>query len=661
MRDLFTTGGGIVNFKLLEIPFYETVQAFLDSARDGCHLCTILWASQMSSFPLYGTPGVLDPDRWRKPITAELFMSVRRVLTIRIRVLDHVIGRRLDCRYVSTSSTKCDHGGKQADVNVDDASNASRATLRLASSWLSDCVSHHAQCKNATEAFVKPPSRLIMTRPGESQTINIVSVEHRVRYLALSHVWGKVAVLQLTEANYERLRNGFDRNELPPMFRDCLTVAERLGVHYVWIDSICIIQDSPEDWAHEASCMSEVYRGAYCTIAAVSAFDSMTSLFTKTNPLAELDCIIKDPIPILGGKIIVTLDLKTPLELMQAPLYTRAWVLQERLLSPRILEFTNRGIRWYCPENMADNNLPHSSNNIIAQIDQYKQKEHAIGYYIASHWKELLSISAYELGSDIRSIGIIAWMKILRSYHSMKLTRESDRPHAIKGLITLVEQRTGLSFIEGVCKDAFPYSILWVKDNAPDRDTEFRERAILSSPSWSCAFRCAYRYRGPSQTDFTHVASVTANTNVVPPVLNLKGLYHGPTHIYPYVHEQHESGIEPSMSTSSIHEFGNSRDFPGTTPFGDLQLFLQLDFRLYSSECVLAHFVLLAQKVVRGALIGYGLVLEPDEAFPSRWVRIGVFQFRNKEWRDTFKAATEKGSEWPSSFGFHDEKEFIVC
>jgi hypothetical protein len=650
MRDLFTTGGGVVNSKPLENPFYETVQAFLDSARNGCHLCTLLWASEMSSFTYYVTSGALDPDRCRdSTITVAISMRAKHALSLWVLVPDHDVAGWLKVRYVSASSTKGDHSGKPADVG---ASNASRETLRLASSWLSNCVSHHAQCRNATEAFAKPPSRLVMTGPEESQTINIVSVEHPVRYLALSHVWGKVDVLKLTEANYERLRNGFDRNELPPMFRDCLTVAERLGVHYVWIDSLCIIQDSPEDWSREASLMGDVYRGAYCTIAAVSAFDSMTTLFTKTTPLAALDCIIKDPNPFLGGKMIVYPHSTATPKLLQTPLYTRAWVLQERLLSPKILEFTNLGIRWHCRGNMVENLYPSFS-----EVSDTPSR--AIGVGVALHWRHLLSISAYNLGSDVRSVGIIAWMEILRSYHYMKLTRESDRPHAIKGLITFVQQRTGLSFIEGVCEDAFPYSILWMKDRAPDRDTEFRKRAILSSPSWSCAFRCAYRYWGPYQTDFTHVASVTANTSVVPPILNLKARYHGPKHIYPYIYEQYDSGIKPSMSTSGIREFGKSGNFPGTTPFGDLLFDLDLDFRLSSS--VLAHFVLLAQEVVRGVRMGYGLVLEPDEAFPSRWVRIGTFRVWNKEWRDTDKAAMEKGSEWPSSFNFYDEKEFIVC
>jgi hypothetical protein len=640
----------VVNSKLLESPFYETVQAFLESARNGCHLCALLWASEMSSFTHYVTSGALDPDRCRdSTITVTISMWAKHYLSLWVRVPDHVSEGRFDVRYVSASSTKGDHSRKPADVG---ASNASRETLRLASSWLSDCVSHHAQCENAAEAFAKPPSRLIMTGSEEPQTINIVSVEHPVRYLALSHVWGEVDVLKLTEANSERLRNGFDRNELPPMFLDCLTVAERLGVHYVWIDSLCIIQDSPEDWAREANLMGEVYRGAYCTIAAVSAFDSMTSLFTKTNPLAKLDCIIRHPIPVLGGNIIVTPDHENNQDLMQAPLYTRAWVLQERLLSPRILEFTNMGIRWHCREDIVDNLSLSSSNGSDAQIHQYIKKENTIGYYIGLDWRHLLSISVYELGSDVGSIGIIAWMQILRSYHDMKLTRESDRPHAIKGLITFVQQRTGLSFIAGVCKDVFPYSILWVKERAPDRNFELKERAIRSSPSWSCAFRCAYFYGGPDQTDFTHIASVTASTSAVPPILNLKGRYHGPTHLHPYEYQ------DSNITTSGIQDFGNSGHSQGPTLSNNLQFTLHLDFKISSS--ILVHFVLLAQDVVQGVRMGYGLVLEPDEAFPSRWVRIGVFQVRNKEWWDTFKAATEKGR-WPSSFDFYDEKEFIVC
>ncbi|KAH6880622.1 heterokaryon incompatibility protein-domain-containing protein, partial [Thelonectria olida] len=90
-------------------------------------------------------------------------------------------------------------------------------------------------------------------------------------YATLSHCWGKSHALRLTAETKTRLENGIAITSLGRTFHDAVVVARKMGIQVVWIDSLCVIQDSKEDWEIEASRMAHVYRGALLNIAATSA------------------------------------------------------------------------------------------------------------------------------------------------------------------------------------------------------------------------------------------------------------------------------------------------------------------------------------------------------------------------------------------------------
>ena len=160
---------------------------------------------------------------------------------------------------------------------------------KLAKGWLSECLSHHTRCKYVTSAEDYYPTRLIDLRA------NSLSCELRLHftsngpikepYMTLSHCWGKARILQLTSLTHERLQQGFALAELPPTFQDAIMVTRALGVNFLWIDALCIIQDSLEDWQHEATTMSQVYSNSMCNISALNAHDSTGGLFLyRENP-----------------------------------------------------------------------------------------------------------------------------------------------------------------------------------------------------------------------------------------------------------------------------------------------------------------------------------------------------------------------------------------
>ena len=105
------------------------------------------------------------------------------------------------------------------------------------------------------------------------------------QYMALSHCWGTLPTLRLTDETYDELCQGCDIGSLPKTFREAIEITTRLGHRYLWIDSPCIFQDSPEDWVRQSATMADVYRNSACTITALRAENSHDSCFSKRTVL----------------------------------------------------------------------------------------------------------------------------------------------------------------------------------------------------------------------------------------------------------------------------------------------------------------------------------------------------------------------------------------
>lgn len=133
--------------------------------------------------------------------------------------------------------------------------------------------------------MVALPARLIEI--GNTTDQPHLTISNRLllgeRYVTLSHCWGSGQYLKLTTATNDRLRAGFDITLLPPTFRDAVRIARRLGVRYLWIVPLCILLDSPSDWDKETLAMADIYRGAYCNIAATGATDGNVGLSYDGN------------------------------------------------------------------------------------------------------------------------------------------------------------------------------------------------------------------------------------------------------------------------------------------------------------------------------------------------------------------------------------------
>jgi hypothetical protein len=165
-------------------------------------------------------------------------------------------------------------------------------------------------------------------------------------YATLSHCWGKIQIEQLRTDNLDHMCNKIDLSILPKSFQDAIYITRRLGVRFLWIDLLCIIQDSVSDWAKESSTMGEVYANGIFNIAATAASDGRFGCLFDRNPRLAQKCRLP-----IGEETVDFIDQWYWYKnITNAPLNTRAWVLQEELLFPRILNWERLQLPWKCSE-----------------------------------------------------------------------------------------------------------------------------------------------------------------------------------------------------------------------------------------------------------------------------------------------------------------------
>lgn len=152
-------------------------------------------------------------------------------------------------------------------------------------------------------------------------------------------------MFQTLRKNIGERMTSIDYSKLPKSFQDAVDVTRELGVRYLWIDSICIIQDDPDDWKKESSLMEDVFSSAYCTISArVTGGDGFLGDVSRNRSrrFARLEPDKYAPIFICQQIDDFQRDVE------DAPLSRRGWVFQERILSRRTIYFTDSQVYWEC-------------------------------------------------------------------------------------------------------------------------------------------------------------------------------------------------------------------------------------------------------------------------------------------------------------------------
>jgi hypothetical protein len=190
------------------------------------------------------------------------------------------------------------------------------------------------------------PSRDIDVGPSDGSNSPFLCVTNGKpgSWVTLSHCWGGLDPLKTALETLESHQSSLPLGKLPPLFRDAVLIARRLNYRYLWIDSFCIIQDSLSDWQSESSSMGYIYKHAIFTIAAETSSSSSSSILSPSRASViypvKVSCHDKE----LRGSAI----LYRPHSDVKGPLSRRAWVLQEDVLSTRVLRFTEKHLTFHC-------------------------------------------------------------------------------------------------------------------------------------------------------------------------------------------------------------------------------------------------------------------------------------------------------------------------
>jgi hypothetical protein len=364
--------------------------------------------------------------------------------------------------------------------------------------WLQDCLSNHT-CWRDSERDYLPPRFIDCT--GETlRLILCEEVESSHMYAALSHCWGtRPTNMVLTTENLDEFRKGLNYDLLPPTFRDAVQITRKLGIPYLWIDSVCIIQKGSlhkADWNRHVREMASIYSNCVINIAASHAADSNGGCFSNPSELANPIVI---PSPNIDHSLVPQAISRGPgslwmLDCTEVLLYPkpglsvlngRAWVYQERLLSPRIVHYERNDVYWECYESYKSALFPEGPKHFPFRKPMFLQDVPLFDWRLSENGPSgplsgMGHYSPFFFWGGSSSL-FHNWGAIVHFFSSCRLTRQSDKFPAIAAIAQRLSVQTGEKYVAGFFKSLLPRALLW-RDHS---DGIYSEEYV--APTWSWA------------------------------------------------------------------------------------------------------------------------------------------------------------------------------
>lgn len=482
----------------------ESLSELLKSASQGCHLCTHLLLSLVAEWKSSKDPESISQTFLRvkshyNRVDLELYgiicLSAPDSGPPAITLLGHLnVSDDRTWGLLANIRENVDPSTTEGQAHFSSGT-ASMATFALAKQWFSACEQTHQTCLDTLSAAKNRPSRLLdVKNAGIDGTIRLRCTEYIeqpvngsfVQYMTLSHRWSKNPVIRLTSENLAQFQESIALDNLPPSFQCAITVTQHFECRYLWIDSLCIIQDSLTDWQTESSIMGDIYQGGILNIAATSSPDSQNGFFSARNSLATR------PIRLSSRYSIPSPVSNIPLSNPDGELLRRGWVVQERVLSPRTLFFNegdfyiHRGgeIMWECGECTRGEWFPDNSMGApnLATIEQWSNPKR--------EYLQLMFAGPWNLSKPSENFRVFhnAWNKIVQRYSECELTVASDKLVALHGMVRIIEERTRMRSIAGLWEQMLPAELLWYAlRNFKHEHPRYGTHQLYRAPSWSWA------------------------------------------------------------------------------------------------------------------------------------------------------------------------------
>ncbi|KAF4450516.1 HET-domain-containing protein [Fusarium austroafricanum] len=353
--------------------------------------------------------------------------------------------------------------------------------------WYDECIQSHSKCAKFPEITApssQGPSRLLHLQDGKIKLVCDIEKGPQIKYATLSHMWGSnpSAYPQLTRVCLEDFTISISQDNFPDKYLDAMRVSKALGLDYLWIDSLCIIQDDPEDWKKEALKMADVYGNTACNISYIFPPSDKPNKEHLRDPRVEIPCQIMGDASgseaDSGHARLVVQEVAgcltrgwAPTSYKDAwPLLSRAWVFQESLLCPRNIYYGQSRLMWECCEKLQD--------ELCGELHETTSS------------KMLLQSSnfSHETVMDNRFFRIFysSWHSAIRTYRLLDLSFESDRAMAFAGITKAVQTLTGFTYLAGILGEAIAFDLLWcISSPSLLRAAHGKGLSNIKAPTWS--------------------------------------------------------------------------------------------------------------------------------------------------------------------------------
>ncbi|KAK5995934.1 hypothetical protein PT974_04353 [Cladobotryum mycophilum] len=347
---------------------------------------------------------------------------------------------------------------------------------------LDDCLSSHTVCCTVSDTYL--PTRILHVGDNSREPYLLESKGVQGRYATLSHCWGGHVPLTTTIVNLSTHKDAIPMASLPLTFRQAVRICRELGIQYLWIDSLCILQDSKADWEKESVKMADVYGNSYLTIAARGAKTAEDGCFFARKIASPCRLEYRSLDGTVTGNMYFA-DPASPIERMtDTPLDQRGWVLQERILSPRIAYYGTEQIYWECRQCtrrqdekfyviQQDKALP---SRFKQALDPHASLQTIFrGFYEnpQADWSDRELVVACRMNQ---------WYMLIEEFSQRKLTVESDRLPALAGIAKVFAKSTGCVYVAGMWREHAITGLLWYRSGASRGSP-----TCPNLPSWSWA------------------------------------------------------------------------------------------------------------------------------------------------------------------------------
>lgn len=347
------------------------------------------------------------------------------------------------------------------------------------------------------------PSRVVKISAASADTESIdVSLYETSgeagEYTCLSYRWGDKLPIRTTTSNLSLFTHGIPWSYLPKTFQDAIQLTRILGLQFIWIDALCIIQDDELDWARESSKMANIYSRSCLTIAAAHAQDCNVGCFVlqDEHPGIRYEIILDQDADGISYSPYVREEGLPPSptidQVIPTPtLLSRGWALQERFLSPRVLFFGPQEMFYEC-------NAASTRECGMGQVREDPDNQR-VGF------RKAIS----NPGPNFKNL-IKFWHELVANYSSMKLTFRDDMLPAISGLAHRLQELTGSEYYAGIWSHSILQDLSWITSGSQQPGPK-----QYIAPTWSWASTdCPSLY--PSLTGDTILAS-----DLLPQVLDI--------------------------------------------------------------------------------------------------------------------------------------------